>query len=261
VSRHPLDIGAARQRLREAKAQVRTLLTILAGREVWPGMKEPLNGQRARIRAVRTLINDFEPDALIETGTFVGSTTRFFCGNGIPVYTAEMKRSFWLLARLRLGWGIEAKLFRGDTLTMLRRLATERPFKRPLAYLDAHWWGELPVSAELNLLRENWSDAVVVIDDFMVPGDPGYLGYGYNDGYLSLNEQDGVSLPPDARAAYPAVPSDQETGARNGALYVAWGRDGQAALRSLVTTRQLRYAPGYEDELEPTVVGGVAPMS
>jgi hypothetical protein len=258
VTRRRLDIVAARQRLRQVKAQVRTLLTILAGREVWPGMKEPLNGQRSRIRAVRALINEFEPDALIETGTFVGSTTRFFCGNGVPVYTAEVKRSFWLLARARLGWGNEARLFRSDTLTMLRRLAIERPFERPLAYLDAHWWGELPVTAELGVLREHWNEAVIVIDDFMVPGDPGYMGYGYNDGYLSLNEQDGVSLPSDAKAAYPAIPSEQETGARNGALYVAWGRGGQAALRSLVEAGQLRYAPGYEDERMPAMVGGVA---
>jgi hypothetical protein len=221
-------------------------------------MRQPLNGQSARMRAVRALINEFGPDALIETGTFVGSTTRFFCGNGVPVYTAELKRTFALLARLRLGWGTEARLYRSDTLTMLRRLAAERPFERPLAYLDAHWWGELPVTAELGVLREHWNDAVVVIDDFMVPGDSGYTGYGYNDGYLSLNEQDGVSLPSDAKAAYPAVPSEQETGARNGALYVAWGPDGEAALRSLVDAGQLRYAPGYEDERTPVGVGDAA---
>ena len=46
------------------------------------------------MRAVRALINEFEPDALIETGTFIGSTTRFFAGNGVPVYTVELKRSF-----------------------------------------------------------------------------------------------------------------------------------------------------------------------
>ncbi len=71
----------------------------------WPGYREPFNGQHDRLRAVRALIEQFEPDAFIETGTFVGSTTRFFCGNGIPVYTAEIKRTFWILARLRLGWG------------------------------------------------------------------------------------------------------------------------------------------------------------
>ena len=38
------EVGAARQRFRESKAHLSTVLTILCGRDVWPGMKEPLNG-------------------------------------------------------------------------------------------------------------------------------------------------------------------------------------------------------------------------
>ena len=123
-------------------------------------------------------------------------------------------------------------LFRGDTLTMLERLAGKRPFSRPLVYLDAHWWGEIPVTGELRLLRGAWEHAVVVIDDFIVDDDPGYQGDGQDGTYLSLNPIDGISLPGDAVCAYPGVRSEDETGARRGTLYVGWG-DGRNALDAL----------------------------
>jgi hypothetical protein len=227
------------RQLVEIKGVGNVLWSIRPGQEWWPGMTEPFNGQRARLDAVRSIIRSFDPDAFVETGTFIGSTTRFFCGNGVPVYTAEAKLSFWLIARLRLGWGSGANVFHGDSKAMLSNLAAERPFQRPLAYLDAHWWSEMPVESELNLIFDAFPEAVVVIDDFQVEDDPGYAYDQYDGLALSLRH---IPIPSRAVVAYPAVGSEDETGARRGTLYVAKGPDAMQTLETLVDQGILRLA-------------------
>lgn len=238
---HPIG-----RRLVELKAVATVLWSIGSGRELWPGMAYPFNGQRARLQTVRALIARFDPDALIETGAFIASTTRFFCGNGVPVYSAEVKPSFLLLSRLRLGWASGARLFRGDSRTMLTRLAETRPFERPLVYLDAHWWSDVPVVSELDILFGTWSELVVIVDDFRVDDDPGYAYDEYNGIALSLEN---VTIPPDAMTAFPAIESDAETGARRGALYLAKGADATRALTELVDSGLLRRTHTNEDSI------------
>jgi hypothetical protein len=219
-------------RLRDRARYARRLVTRRAG---WEGVREPFSGQRERIRVVRTLIGLFEPDAFVETGTFIGSTTRFFCGNGLPVYTAEIKPEFWLLARLRLGWATDATVFRGDSRAMLRQLAAQPVFRRPFAYLDAHWGESWSLSDEIALLCAHWPEALIVIDDFLVEGDD---GYGH-EARLTLER---VPIPGGALAAFPATPSQSETGARRGTLYVGHGPDATGALRELIRRAMLREA-------------------
>ena len=209
------------------------LYRLRAGWEGWPGMYESFNGQQARLRAVRALIERFEPDGFIETGTFLGSTTRFFAGNGVPVYSAEIDHLYWLLAKLRLGWRSGVQLVRGDSRAVLERLAAERPFSRPFVYLDAHWGHDHPLHTEIALLCEYWSEVLIVVDDFAVNGDSGYV---YDRG-LSLAE---VQLPATVDTALPATPSASETGARRGTLYIAHGEDAKLALRESVRRGLLR---------------------
>jgi predicted O-methyltransferase YrrM len=99
----------------------------------------PFNGQQLRLRTVRALIRSVSPDAIVETGTFLGDTTRFFADQGIPVYSIEVKHSHHWLARLRFATDRAVRLIRADSRAGLAKLARERPFERPLAYLDAHW--------------------------------------------------------------------------------------------------------------------------
>ena len=67
----------------------------------------------------------------------------------------------------------------GDSRNVLRSLSTAAGVggRSVFFYLDAHDSGDLPLREELEIIFENWSDAVVMIDDFMVPHDSGY-GYG-----------------------------------------------------------------------------------
>jgi hypothetical protein len=200
-------------------------------------MHQPFNGQVLRLKTVRALIDSFEPDAFVETGTFIGSTTRFFLGNGAPVFTVEVKRLFWLLARLRLGWDRDVKVLRVDSRTALKRLAQQRLFARPLVYVDAHWWDDFPLDDELNLIFTSWEDAVAIVDDFQVEGDSGYAFDTYKGTALALSA---VHVPDGVMLAGPAQSSSEETGARRGALYLAKGARAERALEDAAKHGLLR---------------------
>jgi hypothetical protein len=126
----------------------------------------------------------------------------------------------------------------GDSVAGLEWLRAQGAVRRPLAYLDAHWWEPLPLPREVGCLLGAWDDALVVIDDCRVPDDPGY-GYDAYGGVPIAAE----ALPLDgARVAYPAVPAVHEGGARRGTLYLARGPESEAAMELAMARGALRPA-------------------
>jgi hypothetical protein len=127
----------------------------------------------------------------------------------------------------------------GDSRTFLRDLASKEELRgqRTLFYLDAHWGRDLPLRAELAIIVEAWPNAVIVIDDFEVPDDPGYGFDAYDGRRISVD-----SLPrlPGWALLFPAVRSEEETGARRGcAVLVAPSMTLEAeAVRSLRARNQ-----------------------
>lgn len=205
----------------------------------WPGFGEPFNGQRERLVTIRSLVADFSPGGFIETGTFLGHTTRFFSGNGIPVYTVEVKPSIYAAARVRLSFDHNIHMMRANSSDAIVQIASQRPFERPFAYLDAHWWEDLPLPKEVSTILATWPEAIIVIDDFFVPGDESY-GYDLFRGEPLALEM--LDLPEEAVAAFPAQPGSQETGGRRGTVYIAAGADATAALRAQIGAGRLKDA-------------------
>ncbi len=173
-----------------------------------PAKSLPFNGQAARLRAVRDLLDLFEPDAVVETGTGLGATTSFFAGNLLPVYSIELKRIFLVAARFRLRSYRNVTLILGSSPEVLHRLAGQRLFQRPLAYLDAHWWESLPLQAEVRELLTGWGEVLILVDDFKVPLDAEYSFDTYAGVPVSV---DVLELPSDVTVAFPAVPAKDET--------------------------------------------------
>ncbi len=194
----------------------------------WPGFGEPLNGQEKRRNTIDLLIREFGPDALVETGTFLGFTTRHLASYGIDTYTVEISERYRMAARSALDDLDNVTLFWGDSAKAIEVLGERRPFNRPLAYLDAHWQDRVPLNEEIEALFSNWPDAIAAVDDFHVPGQPGY-GYDVYAGVpLSLEE---LRLPEGTAIAFPAMPATEETGARRGTVYLARG-EGVESLRA-----------------------------
>lgn len=221
----PTATEQLREPLENALSQLRRWKMLR--RHPWKGFGKPFNGQIARRRTVDLLVREFSPGALIETGTFLGFTTRCLASYGLPTYTVEVSPRYRYAARTALRDLDSVTMIWGDSAATMRHLASRPNVTRPLAYLDAHWEEDVPLNAEVDCLLSNWKEVVIVIDDFHVPGKPGY-GYDiYNGVPLSLDE---LSLPGDVTVAYPAVTAVEETGSRRGTVFLGSGEGAHLAL-------------------------------
>jgi FkbM family methyltransferase len=189
-------------------------------RNAWGG---PFNGQVYRRQLFESILSNVRPGAIVETGTHIGTTTEFMAGAGFPIYTIEGHPRNHGYARARL-WrkrNVTARL--GDSRTELRAL-----FEGPLRsmkheaiffYLDAHWNHDLPLAEELDIICSRCSNAVVMVDDFEVPGDS---GFGYDDygvgKVLTADYLVPATKSHSLALFYPAYSSAQETGARRGCV-------------------------------------------
>jgi predicted O-methyltransferase YrrM len=178
----------------------------------------PLNGQRERQRIVRELARAVDFDEVVETGTFRGATTLFFSNLlGCPVHSAELLQRYYGFAEVRCAADPNTRLWHGDSRELLRRLAPEIDDHSTLFYLDAHWETDVPRFEELEIIARR-ERAVVVIDDFQVPGDPGYEFTHYGGAPLNL---DYLPELPGWWRFFPAAPSSEETGAKRGCIVLA----------------------------------------
>jgi predicted O-methyltransferase YrrM len=224
---HLHDLADAMRRLRNVENALDALIespVYRAGDEVG------FNGQLARKTLFRALTQRIRFDCVIETGTWVGNTTAFMAQTArLPVFTTEIDRRFHFLARSRLA-GVGRVTFElGDSRAFLRGLAASGAAgATPFVYLDAHWYEDLPLAEEIDIIAAHWRQFVIMIDDFQVPGDEGYSYDRYGEVALTV-EYIRPSLERNGLAAFfPATPSTQETGARSGCVVLA-RREGLAA--------------------------------
>jgi hypothetical protein len=127
----------------------------------------------------------------------------------------------------------------GGSVNFLKKFIPEHPRgSNALLYLDAHGLDQFPLAEEIDLAHRHLPRAVVVIDDFEVPTDP---GYGYNDygpgkriSLMLLQE-----LRDECHIFFPTLPSEQETGERRGVAVLAQDKQ---AVRRLASIPQLRVA-------------------
>lgn len=191
----------------------------------------PLNGQQARAELVIALLA-LGADFVVETGTFRGASTAFFAQHArCPVISTEIEPRSFGFARERLRRLQNVTLVRGDSRATLRRLGLRGELRdqRPFVYLDAHWGEDLPLAEELELVLRHWPKAIVMVDDFAVPDDPGYGYDDYGPGRaLTLDYATEVLARHGVGVFFPRTAAADESGARRGCL-VAVADPGRAA--------------------------------
>ena len=178
----------------------------------------PLNGQYKRLDFFLTLIKMVKPNVLIETGTYIGSSTMFFAQFIDKVYTIESQEKYFLISQQRFKklnlLNVEGIL--GTSGTSIVEILKELPSNSNeilLAYLDAHWYKDIPTTLELEKLNHWGGPFVAMIDDFRVEDDPGY-GFDQYD-VIAVSK----TLIPNLNNLflyYPNIPSNLECGARRG---------------------------------------------
>jgi hypothetical protein len=208
--------------------------------DLWGG---PFNGQCFRQLMYLDLVTACGFEAIVETGTFRGSTTRFLAENsgGAAVYSCEYGPLNFEFAKWRLRGKPNLFLFNLDSRKFIRELSVSRQAKT-FFYLDAHWGADLPLREELELIFRDFENFVVMIDDFEVPNDPGYEVDDYGPGKrLSLRD---FPLHKDGRITcyFPARAASQESGLRRGAIILSslGLKEKLDSIRSLIAVPSVR---------------------
>lgn len=208
-------------------------------RAAWGGA---FNGQTARVDLFRSLMEFLSPVAIIETGTYLGTTTEFLAEFGLPVLTVEGHPRHYGFAKTRLRRRRNVVVHYGDSRTVLRRVLDEglRPLanQRLIFYLDAHWNADLPLAEELDIIFGRCSAAVVLIDDFQVQNDDGYGYDNYGPGKVLCSDYIApIVAKHKVSVFYPATHSLKESGARRGCVVLARGNQQGKILASLPLLR------------------------
>ncbi len=192
------------------------------GGNAWGG---PFNGQQRRQEIWTSLVAALSPTSIVETGTYRGTTTAFFAASGLPVFTIEAQARNYGYAKARLRRLENVHLIHGDSRAALRELFRGNTLPEagfPFVYLDAHWKDDLPLADELDVVFALRPDALVMVDDFEVPGDPDYGFDNYGPGKaLTPSYVEAVTQRRDLIAFYPRAPGREETGAKRGCTVMA----------------------------------------
>lgn len=189
----------------------------------WDG---PFNGQPLRRELFMALLDRVAPDAIVETGTYLGTTTEFMADTGLPIFTIEAHPRYYGFARARLWRRRNIRLLHGDSRAVLCELFEKSQSglsgRTVLCYLDAHWNDDLPLAEELDIIFARCPAAIVMVDDFEVPFDSGYGYDDYGTG-KALNFAYIASTVSTHRlqAFYPSIPSIYEGGMCRGCVVLA----------------------------------------
>ena len=185
----------------------------------------PFNGQVGRSQLFLRILDAIQPTAVIETGTFRGTTTAFIAKNfDGPIFSCEVDPRWYLASRVELARFPNVQIRRQDSRHFLKEVLAEAKGDVMLYYLDAHWQEDLPLSGELELILSDDRAAVVIIDDFAVPFDAAYQFDDYGPGMALTIELLAQLDPKGATLFFPTLPASEETGARRGCAVIGVGR-------------------------------------
>jgi hypothetical protein len=244
LARRYIDI---KRRLDRLETSLRYLEMAMDGLVVTPryspGPDVGFNGQAERKRIFGELVSAVGFDDIIETGTWLGNTTAYMRQTADrPVHSCELNPRFHAIAKLRLQ-GIEQVFLKpGDSRRFLRELsAGEIATRSVFVYLDAHWYDDLPLNEELEIIGGTWRRQVTMVDDFKVPHDPGYGFDEYGGGKVLDLDLIAATIRKHRMAVYfPARPATGETGARRGCVLLAPEGELADTLDGLTTLRRWR---------------------
>jgi len=234
----PLTSKIARALLGEERAGFLAYYLRPRLRNRWGG---PFNGQRQRQQIFRDVLAAMPFSAIVETGTYRGDTTVFLRSESrLPVFTVESHASHYGFSRARFLSDPGVRVFHDDSRVFLRRLASMRDLQGRMLffYLDAHWRDDLPIREEVEIISTHWPDALVMVDDFAVPDDPGYGYDDYGEGRALTLELIRSALRASPAVYFPAAPSAAETGSRRGCVVLAFHSQTDEVLGNLPSLRR-----------------------
>jgi hypothetical protein len=133
------------------------------------------HGDRVFQGLIQKLIESVPIGTFVETGTFLGDSSGFVASRNaaVPVYTCDVDPEALAKAPRRLWRLTNLKVAHASSERFLRTLIEQGHIRGiPLFFLDAHWQRYWPLGEELRIISDAGMPAVIVVDDFQVPGRP-----------------------------------------------------------------------------------------
>ncbi len=123
---------------------------------------------------IKSLVKKHKINLIIETGTYMGGTTKVMSGWVDQVITIESNIEYMVAASKYLAGVDNVHCVHGDSAKVMKDYIL--PNRNILLLADAHWMDACPLLDELRQIAEAGIKPVIVIHDFVVPNHP-ELGY------------------------------------------------------------------------------------
>lgn len=198
----------------------------LQGKNLWKKDSIGFNGQRKRKETFTAISALYDFDCILETGTNLGATTGYLAAvTGKKIYSCEIQPERYSMAyEILIPYFNNIELFNLNSIDFLKKIMPTLSKQVPFIYLDAHWYQFLPLRDEIQIISSNCDQYLILIDDFQVQGDKGYGYDKYGSGKsLTFKFIHDLVLKFGLTGYLPSVPSQEETGARRGYVYLAKG--------------------------------------
>ena len=140
------------------------------------------------MKILKEISRFFQITSFVETGTYRGDSSFIMTRNfpKLSIYTCEITEEFFEIAKERLRNYPKIRVFHQSSEKFLNNLPTEKTGLFPLFFLDAHWYDYWPLKEELKIINLKFNQAIIIIDDFQVPGREDF-SYDVENGNLICN--------------------------------------------------------------------------
>lgn len=146
---------------------------------VMPKQGTPLNGDVYACNEFLKLKEKFNVNKVVELGSCVFGSTKFFAENFTDVITVEISPEYRNVGLERTKGLTNIESLLGDSVAMLP-LMLSKCDDRTICFIDSHWYDNFPLIDELKLIKESGLIPIIIVHDCLVPNEPN-LGYdSYN---------------------------------------------------------------------------------
>jgi hypothetical protein len=187
---------------------------------------KPFNSQKKREELISSILISYKPSTIIETGTFLGSTTEYFSNYCQKVKSVEISQLYYFVSLARLEKYKNVELINDESASFLTKM--EFTDDKYFFYLDSHWGEYLPLEAELEQIL-NLKNFIVCIDDFKVEDEQNWGFDIYKDIELSI---DNFELLKDKPIYFPSYNLSSETGGKKGSIFLSSEGSAEEVLKS-----------------------------
>ena len=120
------------------------------------------------------LINLFNIECCLETGTYTGNTDIWFSTRVKDVYTVELTDKWYNYSKNKFKKQniSNINIFKDHSIHFLKNNLSKikEKYNKILCFLDAHWEDDWPLNNEILEIAKVYKDsAIIIIDDFKVP--------------------------------------------------------------------------------------------